>query len=62
MRVMKKAIDIMDRCTCDPSCYSCLRNYYNQGVHDILNRFDAAEFLREFDGEVEEGTTWLDGN
>ncbi len=37
-QVVNKAIDITKGCNCSPSCYSCLRNYYNQKLHDLLNR------------------------
>ena len=35
-------------CTCNPSCYSCLRNYYNQKIHDKLNRHYAYRFLENY--------------
>lgn len=35
-------------CTCDPSCYSCLRNYGNQRIHEILNRHDVYNFLEAY--------------
>lgn len=38
-------------CDCGSSCYKCLRNYYNQRVHDILNRFDVIDFLNNYIGE-----------
>ena len=44
-RVLKAAHSVIADCGCDPSCYHCLRNYYNQTVHDILNRHAAASFL-----------------
>ena len=37
-RVLAKAISVVDNCDCDSSCYRCLRNYYNQKIHDNLNR------------------------
>lgn len=43
--VLKAAHSVVANCTCDPSCYHCLRNYYNQAVHDILDRHAAATFL-----------------
>ena len=51
-KVIKKAIEITKNCTCDPSCYNCLRNYYNQAVHELLNREKAHEFLEEFSGNI----------
>ena len=45
-KVMKKAYEIVTGCKCSPSCYSCIRNYYNQKIHDQLSRQKAADFLR----------------
>lgn len=50
-QVVNKAIDITRGCNCSPSCYSCLRNYYNQKIHDLLNRKYAYEFLENYVGE-----------
>lgn len=44
-RVMNRAYQIVNGCKCDPSCYSCIRNYYNQKIHDQLSRKKAAAFL-----------------
>lgn len=44
-RVLNRAYQIVNGCSCDPSCYSCIRNYYNQKIHDQLNRRKAAAFL-----------------
>ena len=49
-RIVTKAISITKNCSCNPSCYNCLRNYYNQTVHDILNRVEAFRFLEMFSG------------
>lgn len=51
-RVIKKAIEITKGCTCTPSCYNCLRNYYNQSIHDKLNRIEAYLFLKQYYGPV----------
>ena len=48
-----KAIEITKGCNCSPSCYSCLRNYYNQKIHDLLNRKYAYDFLENYTGELE---------
>jgi hypothetical protein len=52
-RVVEKAISITKGCNCSPSCYSCLRNYYNQKIHDKLNRKYAYDFLENYAGELE---------
>ena len=51
--VIKRAAKILAECDCEPSCYKCLRNYYNQKLHDQLNRKCAEDFLRGFIGSVE---------
>ena len=51
-RIVRKAISLTKNCNCNPSCYHCLRNYYNQAVHDILDRFEAYRFLEVFSGEA----------
>lgn len=51
-RVVSKAISITKGCHCNPSCYNCLRNYYNQAVHDLLDRREAYQFLEYFQGEA----------
>lgn len=48
--VIRKAIDITKGCNCSPSCYNCLRNYYNQAIHDKLSRIEAYAFLEHFYG------------
>lgn len=47
-QIVERAINITKKCHCDPSCYSCLRNYYNQAVHDLLDRHAATNFLSKF--------------
>ena len=51
--VLKRALSIVDGCGCDSSCYHCLRNYYNQKIHDNLNRKKAAAFLEQWVGQME---------
>ena len=50
-RVLNRAYQIVNGCKCDPSCYSCIRNYYNQKIHDQLSRKKAAAFLANKLGE-----------
>lgn len=52
-QVVDRAIAITKECSCSPSCYSCLRNYYNQKIHDRLNRKYAYDFLENYTGELE---------
>lgn len=51
-KVIQKAIAITKGCSCNPSCYSCLRNYYNQTIHDKLNRIEAYSFLEHYFGST----------
>lgn len=49
--VLKETLYLMEDCDCggedgDSSCYTCLRGYYNQKYHDILNRRDVIVFLK----------------
>jgi len=48
VQVVKKAVELVDNCKCDSSCYNCLRNYYNQNFHDQLDRHKAGDFLRDW--------------
>lgn len=50
--VMKETIRLMKACKCggeqgDSSCYSCLRNYYNQRQHDLLKRSYVIDFIEK---------------
>lgn len=56
-KVVEQAIAITKGCNCSPSCYSCLRNYYNQKIHDLLNRKYAYNFLENFSGELKSIST-----
>ena len=51
-KVFSDSLALMRRCTCggddmDTSCYSCLKNYYNQRYHDILQRGYVIRFLEK---------------
>lgn len=48
--MLEAGVYIVNGCTCggeeaDTSCYSCLRNFYNQKQHDILQRRYAIDFF-----------------
>lgn len=48
--MFKYAYRVVSGCSCggelaDTSCYSCLRNYYNQKQHDIIKRKYALDFF-----------------
>jgi hypothetical protein len=48
--IINKAYELCAVCECSPSCYKCLRDYYNQEFHSVLNRNSAAAFLKEYLG------------
>ena len=52
-RVIKRAYSVVSECDCGSSCYKCLRNYYNQKIHDELDRNIAAAFLNEWIGDMQ---------
>ncbi|MEG3439468.1 DEAD/DEAH box helicase [Pannus brasiliensis CCIBt3594] len=45
-KVLEKTLGLADSCTCDTSCYDCLRTYTNQTFHAELNRHAVVEFLK----------------
>jgi hypothetical protein len=51
--ILIRAYSDMSDCTCDPSCYNCLRSYSNQKIHENLNRHSAEKFLIQFIGDFE---------
>ena len=51
-QVLRRALSVVDSCSCDTSCYQCLRNYYNQKIHDQLSRRAASSFLHPWLGEM----------
>lgn len=56
IEVLKQTYKNLNRCQCggdlgDSSCYSCLKNYYNQYYHPVLKRGPVIQFLRECLGE-----------
>ncbi|MDR1705861.1 MAG: DUF1998 domain-containing protein [Clostridiales bacterium] len=50
--VIEKAYEICTECECSPSCYKCLRDYYNQDWHSMLNRNAVSEFLGQYLGAL----------
>lgn len=49
-KVLKAAYKLVHDCDCDSSCYKCLRNYYNQKIHERLDRQKAAQFMEKWLG------------
>jgi hypothetical protein len=52
-KVLKKALSVVSDCNCDCSCYKCLRSYYNQKIHDNLDRQKAKQFLEQWIGQMQ---------
>ena len=50
--IIAAACDRMKACSCDTSCYNCLRSYYNQHWHEQLDRHKAYDFLINYLGEI----------
>lgn len=48
-KVFLKAIEKTKNCTCDPSCYMCIRNYSNKEIHELLNRHEVYSFLETYE-------------
>ena len=53
--VLNHSFEIVSKCTCggesgDSSCYSCLRNYYNQRSHDLMKRSYVIDFIKRILG------------
>lgn len=48
-KVFTKAIEKTKNCTCDPSCYMCIRNYSNKEIHENLNRHNVYKFLEIYE-------------
>lgn len=44
--ILQKAKDILHDCSCDVSCYDCLRHYGNQMSHHLLHRQLALDLLQ----------------
>lgn len=51
--VLRRAYNVVNNCDCGSSCYKCLRNYYNQKIHDELDRYKASAFLKAWIGDMQ---------
>ncbi|MHC9420728.1 DEAD/DEAH box helicase (plasmid) [Sphingomonas citri] len=45
-RLVERAIALLDDCTCDDSCYQCLRSYKNRFDHATFDRFTGGDLLK----------------
>ncbi|MGB9233879.1 MAG: DEAD/DEAH box helicase [Terriglobales bacterium] len=44
--LFERALQILEHCSCDRSCYKCLRSYKNKFEHELLDRTLGATLLR----------------
>ena len=44
-KILKQTRTLLTNCTCDNSCYKCLKHYRNQNVHSMLDRKAALDLL-----------------
>ena len=51
--LLRQAIELMDGCDCESSCYKCLRSYSNRFLHNDLDRELGASLLKCLLGDVE---------
>ncbi|MEX2616004.1 MAG: DEAD/DEAH box helicase [Alphaproteobacteria bacterium] len=45
-RLVDDALELLDSCDCDDSCYQCLRSYKNRYEHELFDRRIGADLLR----------------
>ena len=45
-KLVDAALELLDRCDCDDSCYQCLRSYKNRYDHALFDRRIGADLLR----------------
>lgn len=46
--ISKKALQILEECSCDKACYKCLKTYFNQRDHNVMDKQLVIETLRQF--------------
>ncbi|NMC72417.1 MAG: DEAD/DEAH box helicase [Myxococcales bacterium] len=53
--ICRRATDVLQNCAtaCDTACYSCLKHFYNQQDHDVLNRHEAINLLADLTQPLE---------
>ena len=44
-KIIAETLQICSCCNCEKACYNCLKDYYNQSVHDYLDRKVVKSFL-----------------
>mgnify|MGYP001774260948 CR=1 FL=1 len=46
-KIIAEALQLCSRCNCQEACYNCLKDYYNQSVHSLLDRKLALYFIEK---------------
>jgi hypothetical protein len=46
-KITTETLQICSLCNCEKACYNCLKDYYNQSVHQSLNRLSVKNFLSD---------------
>ena len=44
-QLLTKTRELLEGCTCDSACHSCLKHYRNQYIHSVLDRKAALDLL-----------------
>lgn len=44
-QILQKTDELLAGCDCESACYKCLKHYYNQHIHGLLDRKAAKELL-----------------
>jgi Domain of unknown function (DUF1998)/Helicase conserved C-terminal domain len=45
-KILAETLQLCSLCDCQKACYNCLKDYYNQSVHEQLDRNLVADFLK----------------
>ena len=51
--LLREAIDLLDGCDCESSCYKCLRSYNNRFLHQDLDRELGSSLLKHVLNDIE---------
>jgi very-short-patch-repair endonuclease len=46
--ISQKALQILTECSCDSACYKCLKTYFNQRDHNVLDKRLVVDTLQQF--------------
>lgn len=51
--ILRQAVDLLENCDCEASCYKCLRSYGNRFLHHDLDRELGSSLLKHILGDVD---------